>query len=566
MNNTNPKDIPNMSKNIGEKINKIYQKSGYLEKYGGSLFFTMIIFGGYAIYKARLNILNNVEPIKNEWAAKRCSPGIIPFAGLINTPPGGSSFLFTTNNFSFCLKQILSTIVSSFFTPIYMIVSVFELTIRLLIRSVKNVKIFLESIQKFINGIFKMIADIIKKFSTPIMRLMYTFVDIMAKLSGIFSLVVNGLYATFLALKSIIAKILMDLVIVATALCILIVILWLVPFIGWPIAASLTVVAASLTVYISVLVHIARKIMGISVGAVIPLVPACFDKNTKLAMKNGKKKRIINIKVGDILQDGSRVTGRVKHILGDQKVYRLDGALVTENHTVVLKLNQDDSEDNNDINERHIPVKQHPLSELVEDYNEEYIYCINTTSKRIRINNTIYTDWDDLDEMDMVEIRSKYSKNGNNDVNGRISHSSIHKYLDGGFTKDTLIQLEDGRSIPITEIEANDVLVNGECVTGIVEIDGSNLGSQCSYQLSDDSDNIVKIKGGPNLVVYDDENLGIMQTLDINGEEIEKQDKLYHLITDKRTLSVNGIKFLDYNSCVEIYLEEDRTTLIYSLL
>ena len=58
-----------------------------------------------------------------------------------------------------------------------------------------------------------------------------------------------------------------------------------------------------------------------------------------------------SIKVGDILQDGSRVTGRVKHILGDQKVYRLDGVLVTENHTVVLKLNQDDSEDNNDINE-----------------------------------------------------------------------------------------------------------------------------------------------------------------------------------------------------------------------
>ena len=78
-----------------------------------------------------------------------------------------------------------------------------------------------------------MIADIMKKFSTPIMRLMYTFVDIMAKLSGIFTLVVNGLYATFLAIKSIIARILMDLVIVVTTLCILIAILWLIPFIGW---------------------------------------------------------------------------------------------------------------------------------------------------------------------------------------------------------------------------------------------------------------------------------------------------------------------------------------------
>ena len=44
---------------------------------------------------------------------------------------------------------------------------------------------------------------------------------------------------------------------------------------------------------------------------------------------------------------------------------------------------------------------------------------------------------DDLDEMDMVEIRSKYKNNGSQNVEHRISHSSIHKYLDGGFSKIT---------------------------------------------------------------------------------------------------------------------------------
>ena len=65
MNNTNPKpnnmnNMNNMNEvnKIGETITKIYQKTSYLEKYGGSVFFTSIIFGGYAIYKARLNMLN----------------------------------------------------------------------------------------------------------------------------------------------------------------------------------------------------------------------------------------------------------------------------------------------------------------------------------------------------------------------------------------------------------------------------------------------------------------------------------------------------------------------------
>ncbi len=573
MNNTNPKpnnmnNMNNMNEvnKIGETITKIYQKTSYLEKYGGSVFFTSIIFGGYAIYKARLNILNNVEPIKNEWANKRCSPGIIPFAGLINTPPDKSAFLFTANNFSFCLYKILSTIVKAFITPIYMVVSVYELAVRAMILSVKNVKLFLQKIQEFINELFEMLAAFIMKLVAPIKNMMYTFIDMISKMGGIMQAVVFALYSTYMAFKAIVAGIIMNLVIVTIAVCLLIVILWLIPFVGWAAAAVKTIkVSLFIATVLSIFIHFSRTIFGISTGAVLPLVPACFDKDTKIVMKGGEKKRIIDIKVGDILEDDSNVTGVIKHSLGRQKVYKLDGALVTENHTVVLDLD-DDCGDIRDINEKHIPVREHPLSELVENYNDEYIYCINTTSKRIRVNNTIYTDWDDLDEMDMVEIRSKYKNNGSQNLEDKISHSSIHKYLDGGFAKDTLIQLEDGRSIPIVDVQINDVLIGGECVTGLVEIDGSNLGSQYSYTLVDDSDNPVIIRGGPNLLVYDDENLGIMQTLDINGELIKNEDKLYHLITNKRTMSVNGIKFLDYNSCVEIYLEEDRTSLIYSLL
>ena len=56
-----------------------------------------------------------------------------------------------------------------------------------------------------------------------------------------------------------------------------------------------------------------------------------------------------------------------------------------------------------------------------------------------------------------------------------INESNIHSYLDGGFVKDTQIEVEDGNSVSIQDIEVDDVLHNGEIVTGIVEIDATNL-------------------------------------------------------------------------------------------
>ena len=35
--------------------------------------------------------MNNLDPIKADWVNQRCTPGVIPFAGLINPPKDGTS-------------------------------------------------------------------------------------------------------------------------------------------------------------------------------------------------------------------------------------------------------------------------------------------------------------------------------------------------------------------------------------------------------------------------------------------------------------------------------------------
>ena len=109
-------------------------------------------------------------------------------------------------------------------------------------------------------------------------------------------------------------------------------------------------------------------------------------------------------------------------------------------------------------------------------------------------------------------------------------------------------------------LEINDVLENGEKVYGIVEIDGTKMDNQYIYYLG--NNNI--IEGASNLVFYDNNNNNkINTTLDLylyttnNCKKLRNKidTKLFHLLTNKETFVVNGIKFKDYNASIDIFLE-----------
>lgn len=540
--------------NVKKAIDKIYKKNSYLEKYGGSLFLTIFILLAYVFYKAKIDLASKSETIRADWDNQRCSPNIIPFAGMINAGPGESSFAYTAKNFSFCIRGILGGIVGNFFKPVYMAVNAIVLTFEGMILSIKGVRNFMAVLKLQVMKFIAYLNAVMNKITLPIKLIFIKVIDIIAKIGAVFSTILYTIIGFLYSLKAFVAYALTKIIIAVIVLCLLIIILWMIPFVGWVKAAWLTLKVSLIIVVLSVVVHMIRKIIGVSPGAVIPLVPSgsCFDENTKLAMYIGRKKKIKDVKLGERLADGSYITSKMIHILGDQKMYKLDNVLVTERHQVLYV---------NDVDEKIINVRDHPSSVLVENYPKRHVYCLGTSNKRIKINHTTFTDWDDLDDMDLFELQ----RNTRNYLSKNISVEDIHKYLDGGFTKDTLIELEDGRSIPINQVEMNDVLYKGERVLGVVEINGKTINKIQSYIFKDESNNDVFIKGGSNLVVYDD-NLGVVQTLDMIGTPIEPEEKLYHLITDKRTITINGITFLDYNGCIEIFLDDDKISLLSSLL
>ena len=166
------------------------------------------------------------------------------------------------------------------------------------------------------------------------------------------------------------------------------------------------------------------------------------------------------------------------------------------------------------------------------------------------------------DECSLSELKGELKLRGikYNIIKDCINEENIHSYLDGGFVKDTQIEVEDGNSVNIQDIEVDDVLYNGEIVTGIVEIDATNL--QIYEYIIENK----KLFGGPNLQIINN-NIHIIENTNLVKKLTKrKEKKLYHIITNKYSFNMGGIHFLDYNGGIETLLDEDRLNLIDNII
>ena len=64
-----------------------------------------------------------------------------------------------------------------------------------------------------------------------------------------------------------------------------------------------------------------------------------------------------------------------------------------------------------------------------------YVYCLNTTTKKINIQNYVFMDWDEMDELDVQELKNimKKSFNENPIINTEDIASLDGKWLCGGY-------------------------------------------------------------------------------------------------------------------------------------
>jgi hypothetical protein len=516
------------------KIKKMYENLGYFDQYGSQIFLFVILSVVVLLVYSYCSVMLKVQPIKDDWANQRCNPKVIPFAGFINKPPGKSVIDFTQENFTQCVQGILKSITGYAVQPITYTTNVLQNMYLVIANDIQGVRNMINNVRNSMQTISSEIMSRILNTTIPLQQIIIGMKDAMGKIQGVLTAGLFTSLGSYYALKSLLGAIVEFIVIILAVLLALILMLWIIPL-TWPAAALNSSIFLAIAIPLTIIVVFLNQVLGIKSSAIPQL--RCFDSDTKIELLNGNVVSISEICVGDTLKDESVVTGKMKVDAKNLDMYSINGILVSGNHYVKSI-------------DTWIHVSEDRRSKKINSYAKKHVYCLNTSSKVIVIDGIIFSDWDDIFDEKLKEKKKYIAKTFDLDL-ADVTDKDIHKYLDGGFDSNTMIRLKDNTLKFITDVEIHDILENGECVYGIVEIDGMNVVEQMSCILGKHKHFV-----GGNKLNFFDKNLGQTSTLKICHENYyvlkKKSEKLYHLVTDKGTFKVWDILFNDYNSCIDL--------------
>jgi hypothetical protein len=513
-----------------QNITKLYKNLTYFDQYGSSVLLLIIITTILFLIISYCYVMINIKPIADDWTNQRCYPSNIPFAGLIAKPEGSTIAEYTSENFTYCTQNILSSITGIAVEPITFTVNALKEVANGIKDAIQDIRGMFDKIRTYFQSISEEIMGRIMNVMIPLQQIIISFKDFMMKIQGTMTAALYTSMGTYNTLQSLMGAIAQFIIIILIAIAVIVAIFWLTPFtIGAAIAGTATFMLIAIPM--AIILAFMTNVLHIQTNLSIPSIK-CFDKNTLIKMNNNSIKKIKDICVGDCLINNNEVTAIICVETKGSIMYYLNNVLISDSHIV-------------NYNNNWIPVSKHPNAILCSDYTEPYLYCLNTTNKEIIINEIIFTDWDEIYDKDIKNIMNNPYKKINN-------LNLIHKELDGGFEESTIIHLFNGKYKKIKDILIGDKLINGEKVYGIVEINGANINDQFKFILGE---NLV-IEGGPNLIFYDTKNnLSTLSVNDVNKKfKLDKNhNKLYHLLTDKKTFTIGNIKFYDYNAAIDFF-------------
>jgi hypothetical protein len=534
-------------------IKNIYDNLNYFDLYGSSCFLFILITITLFILCSYCFVMINVQPIKDDWINQRCKPSVIPFAGLINAPEDTSSADFTKDNFDYCTQSIVKDVTGNALQPLTFVTNMLTTVFENIQKSIDGIREMINKVRLQIKAVAEEIMGRIINVTIPLQQIIISLKDILAKVQGTMTASLFTLLGSYYTLKALMGAIAQFIVTILIALAIMVAMLWIVPL-TWGAAAANTAIFVAISIPMALILTFMTKTLKIQSNLKIPKIK-CFDKNTLLKMNDGSVKTIYEIEIGDLLFNNNEVTGKIKVITEGSQMYNLNNVIVSDSHIVKY-------------NDEWIPVSKHPESKIIFSYKEPFLYCLNTSSKIIEINDIFFTDWDEIDDKDINKFKlllclkfNNITKTHNLNNTYRFKTEDIHKYFDGGFIGSSIVQLKNKNKVEIKNIQIGDILEDGEKVFGLVEINGKNISEQCIYYLGNNK----IFEGGCNLILCDKKiNLFTTLDLDISNKvtKSNKENKLYHLLTDKQTLNVNKMKFFDYNASIDFFLEKNKKKLL----
>ena len=492
-------------KSTSKYVNKLYDQLSYYDMYGSTIMvfilLTLFVFYIYTYYK----VLQIKEEVANDWSNQRCNPKYIPFAGYITHPDGTTPFDYTAENFQFCIQSIENDVTGSAVQPFNYLINASTGMLNIISEAIQKIREFLNLLRKRIRKFAEDVLHKILNVMIPLQSVIIALMDSFHKIEGTMTAGLYTMLGGYFTLKSLMGAIVELLVKMLIVMVILIAGLWAVPF-SWPAAGAASAVFLAISIPLAIIVLVMTEVLHVKSSGIPKL---CFDKNTLFTMDDGQSKKIIDIRAGDLLENGVIVTAKFKIDASSQRMFILNNVIVSESHIIKYM-------------DQWIPVRDHPLAKelLKAEYKEPFIYCLNTSTKEIVLNGLVLTDWDEIYEDTLTTIINAVPQNiFTRDL--KVQKENIHRYLDVGFESLTTVYLFDGSKKQIKDVKIGDKLSTKGIVYGTVEIENENENEIAN-------DNIL----GNNT-----------------------KENLYHLLVSNKYFETDGKIIGDYNDMIDSILK-----------
>lgn len=297
-----------------------------------------------------------------------------------------SRFEFMNDNFTRVMQSIIIDALKGVLAPIF---DIFQVTGGGVVGSMGGVRAIQTIMATMMNSFHKIFSIFENRFKSTMYQFALTFRKLQTAMAKLWGVVAASVYESIAVIASILSSIDLIIKVVIIILVILVAIVFLLFLFFWPVIPLILVVIGVIT----------TAGMGAAVGGMAETF--CFDPATPVVMRDGTRKPISEIRLGEELGEGcGTVTARMEFQQMCADLYTLRGIRVTGSHLIWW-------------NGEAIPVREHPEAVLVPGCKERTLYCLNTETHRIPVQTEVptltyqFADWEELDEESLEEWNRK---------------------------------------------------------------------------------------------------------------------------------------------------------------
>ena len=151
--------------------------------------------------------MNHIQPIVADWNNQKCSPVVIPFAGLINKPANMTAFEFAGSNFTNCVTTILANISSDAFAPVEYLMNVFIHEFKSIVGAMDAVRAVFDKIRINIKIVIDNVMSRLLNIMIPVQQFIVLMKDMLAKINGALAGILYTVFGSYLTIKSLFSNI-----------------------------------------------------------------------------------------------------------------------------------------------------------------------------------------------------------------------------------------------------------------------------------------------------------------------------------------------------------------------